>query len=62
MVGLYNLIDDAMAQELGVDVITYIEVIDKKCTEEEATFIIDTIMDEDEVNIEKAKALFNSKI
>jgi hypothetical protein len=62
MGGLYNLIDDAMAQELGVDVITYIEVIDKKCTEEEATFIIDTIMDEDEVNIEKAKALFNSKI
>jgi hypothetical protein len=29
MVGLYNLIDDAMAQELGVDVKTYIEVIDK---------------------------------
>ena len=54
--------DDAMAQELGVDVKTYIEVIDKKCTEEEATFIINTIMDEDEVNIEKAKALFNSKL
>ena len=62
MGGLYNLIDDAMAQELGVDVKTYIEVIDKKCTEEEATFIINTIMDEDEVNIEKAKALFNSKL
>jgi hypothetical protein len=56
MGGLYNLMDDAMAQELGVDVKTYIEVIDKKCTEEEATFIINTIMDEDEVNIEKAKA------
>ena len=62
MAGLYNLMDDAMAQELGVDVKTYIEVIDKKCTEEEAIFIIDTIMDEDSANLEKAKALFNSKI
>jgi len=62
MGGLYNLMDDAMAQELGVDVKTYIEVIDKKCTEEEAIFIIDTIMDEDSANLEKAKALFNSKI
>lgn len=62
MGGLYNLMDEAMAQELGLDLKTYIEVIDKKCTEEEATFIINTIMDEDEVNIEKAKALFNSKL
>ena len=62
MGGLYNLMDDVMAKELGVDVKTYIEVIDKKCTVDEATFIIDTIMDEDEVNIEKAKALFNSKL
>ena len=62
MGGLYSLIDDAMAQELGVDVKTYIEVIDKKCTEEEAAFIINTIIDEDAANIEKAKALFNSKL
>ena len=62
MGGFYNLMDDAMAQELGVDVKTYIEVIDKKCTEEEAIFIIDTIMDRDSANLEKAKALFNSKI
>lgn len=62
MEGLYNLIDDAMVQELGVDVKTNIEVIDKKCTEEEATFIINTIMEEDVANIEKAKALFNSKL
>lgn len=62
MGGFYNLMDDAMAQELGVDVKTYIEVIDKKCTEEEATFIIDTILDQDPDNLEKAKALFNSKI
>lgn len=51
-----------MAQELGVDVKTYIEVIDKKCTVDEATFIIDSILEEDAANIEKAKALFTSKI
>jgi hypothetical protein len=62
MGGLYNLIDNAMAQKLGVDVKTYIEVIDKKCAEEEATFIIDSILEQDAANIEKAKALFTSKI
>jgi hypothetical protein len=62
MGGLYNLIDEAMAQALGVDVKTYIEVIDKKCTVDEATFIIDSILEEDAANIEKAKALFTSKI
>ena len=62
MGGVYNLIDEAMAQELGVDVKTYIEVIDKKCTVDEATFIIDSILEEDAANIEKAKALFTSKI
>lgn len=51
-----------MAQGLGVDLKTYIEIIDKKCTEEEATFIINTIMDQDTNTIEKAKALFHSKL
>ena len=51
-----------MAQKLGVDVKTYKEVIDKKCTVDEATFIIATIIDEDEVIMEKAKALFHSKL
>lgn len=62
MTGLYNLMDDAMAQELGVDQKTYIEIIEKKCTEEEATFIINAIIDEDLNDIEKAKALFHSKL
>ena len=62
MGGLYNLMDDVMAQGLGVDLKTYIEIIDKKCTEEEATFIINTIMDQDTNTIEKAKALFHSKL
>lgn len=59
MAGLFDRMDHAIANELGVDVETYIKVIDIKCTEEEANFIILTIMEEDEDNLEKAKEMFN---
>jgi hypothetical protein len=58
MVGLYDMMDMAIAGELGVDVEVYIDIIEK-CTEEEANFIILTIMEEDQDNIEKAKEMFN---
>lgn len=57
--GLWDMMDMAIAGELGVDVETYIDIIDDKCTEEEANFIIMTILDEDEENLEKAKEMFN---
>ena len=60
MIGLFDMMDQGIADVLGVDVETYIKVIDHKCTDEEATFIIMTIMDEDEVEMERAKELFNS--
>lgn len=60
IVGLFDIMDQAVAETLGVDVETYIKVIDHKCTDEEATFIIMTILDEDEVEMERAKELFNS--
>ena len=59
MIGLYDMMDMAIAGELGVDVETYIDIIDDKCTEEEANFIIMTILDEDEENLEKAKEMFS---
>ena len=59
MAGLWDMMDYAIAGELGVDVETYIKIIDGKCTEEEANFIILTIMEEDEDNLEKAKEMFN---
>ena len=58
MAGLFDLMDHAIANELGVDVETYIDIIEK-CTEEEANFIILTIMEEDQDNLEKAKEMFN---
>lgn len=59
MAGLFDMMDYAIAGELGVDVETYIKIIDGKCTEEEANFIILTIMEEDQDNLEKAKEMFN---
>jgi hypothetical protein len=58
MAGLWDMMDYAIAGELGVDVEVYIDIIEK-CTEEEANFIIMTITEEDQDNIEKAKEMFN---
>jgi hypothetical protein len=58
MAGLFDMMDMAIAGELGVDVEVYIDIIEK-CTEEEANFIIMAIMEEDADNIEKAKEMFN---
>ena len=59
--GLFDLMDQAIADELGVDVPTYIEVIDFKCSEEDATTIIMTLLDSEDKpeEIAKAKALFD---
>ena len=59
MAGLFDMMDYAIAGELGVNVQTYVKIIDGKCTEEEANFIILTIMEEDQDNLEKAKEMFN---
>jgi hypothetical protein len=58
--GLYDLMDEAMATELGVDLNTYIYIIEDVCTLEEADFIIDNIWQEHDV--EAARQLFNSKL
>jgi Cys-tRNA synthase (O-phospho-L-seryl-tRNA:Cys-tRNA synthase) len=60
MAGLWDMMDMSIAGELGVDVETYINIIDNKCTDEEAQFIIMTILDEDQGNLEKAKETFNN--
>ena len=61
MMGLYDMMDEAMATELGVDLETYIHVIEEVCTYEEADFIVDNIWQEDG-DIDAAKQLFNSKL
>jgi retron-type reverse transcriptase len=57
MMGLYEMIDEAIAFELEVDVETYVDVIENKCTLEEADAIIDIVWKQGD--IEEAKRLFN---
>lgn len=59
MGGFYDLMDEIVAVGLGVPVETYINIIETKCTEEEATFIITTFIDEDVDNFDKVKETFN---
>lgn len=60
MIGLFDILDQGMANELGVDVETYIEVIDMKASDEDAEFIIMSILSADTANREKAIELFKS--
>jgi hypothetical protein len=60
MIELFELMDDAFADELGVDLETYVDVIENRCTFEEADFIIDQLFNEGD--IDAAKEMFNSKL
>ncbi len=57
---LFELMDHAIADELGVDLKTYVDVIENKCSYEEADFIIEQLFNEGDV--EAAKQMFNSKL
>jgi alpha-galactosidase/6-phospho-beta-glucosidase family protein len=60
MIGLFDIMDQAIAEELGVDVKTYIKVIDMKASDEDADFIIMSILEGDEKKKEKAIEMFKS--
>jgi hypothetical protein len=62
MIALFELYDGAIAQDLGVDVETYTDVIENKCTYWEGFFIVSVLILQDERRMEKAKNLFNSKL
>lgn len=57
---LFEMMDGAFADELGVDLETYVDVIENRCTFEEADFIIDQLFNEGD--IDAAKEMFNSKL
>jgi hypothetical protein len=61
--GLFDLFDQVIADELGVDVKTYIKVIeDENTTDDEQTIIIEGILGDDVETKVKAKELFNTKL
>ena len=55
----FDAMDQITADELGVSIETYIEIIENKCSDEEAEFIIMTLLMGDTDNIEKANETFN---
>lgn len=59
MLGLWDMMDMAIAEELGVDLDTYIEVIERKCTKEDRDSIILAVLGEDIDKIRIAKEKFN---
>ena len=61
--GLFDLFDQAIADDLGVDVKTYIRVIeDENTTDDEQKIIIEGILSDDVETKVKAKELFNAKL
>ena len=59
MMGLYDFVDVAIADELGVNIEEYVDVIENKCSHWEMVFILGAIWEEDrEDRKAKAKALF----
>ena len=59
--GVFDLLDALVAEELGVDLTTYIDIMDNQCTHNETKFIILSILSERPDKIIKAKELFKSK-
>jgi hypothetical protein len=59
MMGLYDMMDIAIADELGVDLEVYTNVIENKCTHWEMVFIIGAMWDEERDDRKlRAKNLF----
>jgi hypothetical protein len=59
MMGLYDMMDIAIADELGVDLEVYTDVIENKCTHWEMVFIIGAMWDEEREDRKlRAKNLF----
>lgn len=57
--GLYDMMDIAIADELGVDLEVYTNVIENKCTHWEMVFIIGAMWDEERDDRKlRAKNLF----
>ncbi len=60
--GLFDLFDSAIAEALGVDVKTYIKVIESEnVSDEEQDQIIMGVLEGNEAQIQKAKQLFETK-
>ena len=62
-ISLWDMFDHAMAEQLGVDVQTYVDTIDK-FNDEDMEYIIETMLNEDSIeeDKQKAKELFKTNL
>jgi len=56
---IYNMIDEGIAQELGVPVEEYIDIIEK-CSYWEAYYIVTVMWNERKDKYDKAKEIYNT--
>jgi hypothetical protein len=62
MISLFELYDTAIANELGVDISTYSDIINTKCSYWEGYYIISVFLTQDTNRMKNAKNIFNSKL
>ncbi|MCW1952810.1 MAG: hypothetical protein KIH80_001385 [Flavobacteriia bacterium] len=55
---MFDMIDSLVAEELEVDIETYVDIIEKKCTHWQRQFIIFTVLSGREDKMERAKQIF----
>jgi hypothetical protein len=60
--GIFDYLDASIASDLEIDLETYKDIVDNKCTYSEAKFIIFAVLSERSDKIQKAKELVQSKI
>jgi len=59
---MYGAMDDIIAEELKVDIQTYVNILENKCTYNEGKFIIFSLLSHRQDKKEKAIKLFKSKL
>jgi hypothetical protein len=61
-IGIFGMIDFALADELGVDVDTYNYVMENGCTYWETVFIVTVFMDQRFDKMDKAREIFHNRL
>lgn len=61
-IGIFGMIDFGIANDLGVDVETYNEVIETKCTYWESLYIVTVFLDQRYDKMDNARKIFNHRM
>ena len=61
-IGIFGMIDYTIAEDLGVDVDTYNDVIENKCTYWETLYFVTVFLDQRIQKMDKAREIFNNRL